>query len=140
MRVLLDTCVLSEIRKEHGSPRVRERVQAIRSEYLYLSVVTLGELSKGISLLGEGARRMELQRWLLTLEQDYAERILPIDAETARIWGEATAAAQQAGKTVPACDGLIAATAIQNGLYVMTRNVADFEPTGARLINPWEDA
>ena len=74
------------------------------------------------------------------LEQDYAERILPVDAETARVWGELTAAAQSGGKAVSVSDGLIAATAIRHGLHVMTRNVSDFRDTGAMLINPWEDA
>jgi len=74
------------------------------------------------------------------LEQDYAERILPVDAETARVWGELTAAARARGKTVSVSDGLIAATALRHGLHVMTRNVSDFIDTGAMLINPWENA
>ncbi|GJM45215.1 MAG: ribonuclease VapC [Gemmatimonadota bacterium] len=140
MNVLLDTCVVSEVRRTQGHPRVRERVEAIRSQNLFLSVVTLGEVTKGISLLDDGAQKEALSRWLLMLEQDYAARILPIDVDTSRIWGEITARAQRRGRVVPACDGLIAATAIRHGLHVMTRNTADFQETGAMLINPWEDA
>ena len=81
-----------------------------------------------------------MSEWLLTLEQDYAERILPVDTETARVWGELTAAAQRRGKTVSVSDGIIAATAIRHGIHVITRNVSDFRETGAMLINPWEDA
>jgi len=72
------------------------------------------------------------------LERDYASRILPLDREAAHIWGELTAAAQKRGKIVASNDGLIAATAHRHGLHVITRNISDFEPTGAMLINPWE--
>ena len=137
MRVLLDTCVISELRRKEPDSGVRTQVEAIRNEDLFLSVLTLGELAKGISLLEAGPRRDSLLHWLLTLEQSYAERILPVDTETARIWGELTAAAQAHGRIVAAVDGLIAATAIRHGLHVMTRNIPDFEPTGAMLVNPW---
>jgi len=139
VRVLLDTCVLSEIQRQQGNPQVRERVQAIHGDDLFLSVLTVGELTKGIELLETGTRQTTLRQWLLSLEQDYEDRILSIDTETARIWGEITAGAQSKGRTIPASDGLIAATAIRHGLHVMTRNVADFAHTGAMLINPWPD-
>ncbi len=106
---------------------------------MFLSVLTVGELTKGIELLAAGERKRTLRRWLETLEQDYADRILSIDTETARIWGELTAGAQTGGRTIPASDGLIAATAIRHGLHLMTRNVTDFVNTGAMLLNPWQD-
>ncbi len=140
MRVLLDTCVVSEARREKGHPRVRAQVEAIRSRDLYVSVITVGELTKGIALLSGGKKKDALSEWLLALEQDYAERILPVDAETARIWGKLTAATQRRGKTVSVSDGIIAATAIRHGIHVMTRNVSDFRETGAMLINPWENS
>ena len=71
------------------------------------------------------------------LERYYADRVLPVDLETSHTWGELTAAAQKAGKIVPASDGLIAATARRHGLHVMTRNTEHFEPTGVLLLNPW---
>lgn len=140
MRALLDTCVISEVRRRTGHPRVRAQVEAIRSNDLFLSVITVGELNKGIALLPDGKRKKALGEWLLTLEQEYAARVLPVDTETARIWGELTAAAQGRGKTVSVSDGLIAASAIRHGLHVITRNVNDFRETGAMLLNPWEDA
>ena len=107
---------------------------------LFMSVITLGELTRGVARLPSGKKKKVLGGWVLMLEQDYGERILPVDAETARIWGEVTAAAQERGTTIGAADGLIAATGIRHGLHVMTRNAGDFRETGAMLINPWEDA
>ena len=138
MRLLLDTCVISEARRWVGHPAVLALLQSIRSEDLFLSVITVGELAKGIALLPVGKGKNLLRDWLLTLERDYAERILPVDGETARTWGELTAAAQRRGKAVSVSDGLIAATAIRHGITVVTRNVGDFLETGAMLINPWD--
>jgi predicted nucleic acid-binding protein len=72
-----------------------------------------------------------------TLERLYADRLLPVDLETSRIWGELTTAARKGGRTVAVGDGLIAATARRHGLHVMTRNTADFESTGVLLLNPF---
>ena len=138
MRVLLDTCVLSELRKPQGDVGVRQAVERIPDDALFVSVISLGEIAKGIALLAAGRRKRDLQSWLQRLERDYAARLLPVDREAAHIWGELTAAAQKAGTIISASDGLIAATARRHGLHVMTRNVADFAPTGVMLINPWE--
>ena len=139
MRALLDTCVVSELRHPQGHPNVRRTVDAFAGENLFLSVVTTGELAKGIGLLRDSPRKFALREWLLTLERFYADRILSIDLETSHIWGELTAAAQKAGKIIPASDGLIAATALRNGLHLMTRNNAHFASTGVLLLNPWQD-
>ncbi len=140
MRVLLDTCVLSELRKQDCPSQVKSAVEILDDSDLFVSVITLGEIAKGIALLDESKRKRALRDWLETLEQQYGERILPVDLETVRIWGEVTAKAQRAGKVVAAGDGLIAATAIRYGLHVMTRNVDDFLPTDVLLINPWDVA
>ncbi len=140
MRVLLDTCVISENLRPNGEQRVKDCIRALRSSDTFLSTITMGKIAKGIALLEAGRRRDLFADYLLGLEQDFENRILSIDIETARIWGETTASAQQRGKTIPPTDGLIAATAIRHGLHVVTRNIKDFEPTGAMLINPWEDA
>ena len=137
MRVLLDTCVLSELRRPKGHPGVRRAVDALDSADLFVSVVSIGEIAKGIALLKESQNKRALRGWLQALERDYADRLLPVDLETSHIWGELTAAAQKSGKTVPASDGLIAATAQRHGLHIMTRNTEHFEPTGALLVNPW---
>lgn len=137
MRALLDTCVLSELNRPGGAQQVRQAVSGLADEAIYLSVVSLGEIAKGVALLDAGARQRELLSWLNGLESQFADRLLPVDSETARVWGEMTARAQRQGRTVHLADGLIAATALRHGLHVMTRNVSDFEPTGALLINPW---
>ena len=136
MRVLLDTCVLSELRRPKGHPGVRRAVDALDNAALFVSVVSIGEIAKGIALLKESRNKRALRGWLQALERDYADRLLPVDLETSHIWGELTAAAQKSG-TVPASDGLIAATAQRHGLHIMTRNTEHFEPTGVLLINPW---
>lgn len=137
MKVLLDTCVISEIRHPKGNRQVKDAVAALDEDAIYLSAITIGELHKGIHALPKSKRKNELSTWLSAIQQSYAERILPVDAEVASLWGEVTASAQADGFQLAAADGLIAATAISNGLHVMTRNISDFEPSGALLINPW---
>jgi predicted nucleic acid-binding protein len=131
--------VLSELRRPKGHPGVRRAVEALESDNLFVSVVSIGETAKGIALLKESKNKRELQAWLQALERHYADRILPVDLETSHVWGELTASAQKAGKIVPASDGLIAATARRHGLHVMTRNSEHFAPTGVLPINPWAD-
>ncbi len=139
MRALLDTCALSELRAPKPHMGVERAVRALGSQNLFVSVISIGEIAKGVALLDDGRKKHSLQDWLLALEDHYSDRILPIDLEISRMWGELTAAAQQAGRTIPPGDGLIAATARRHGLYVMTRNTADFEGSGAPLLNPWKD-
>jgi predicted nucleic acid-binding protein len=143
MRVILDTCVLSELRKADSKGSLCDKnvwrfIDSMDDKQLFLSVVTIGEISKGIHLLDKGHRQNELFTWLQTIENIYHQSILKIDMETVRIWGECTAAAQKKGRIVAASDGLIAATALRHGMHVVTRNIDDFEPTGVLLINPWE--
>jgi len=137
LRVLLDTCVLSELRRPKGHPGVRQALDGLDDADLFVSVISIGEVLKGTALLRESRKKRALEAWLQTLEGNFADRLLSVDLETCRIWGELTAAAQKAGRTVHAADELIAATALRHGLRVMTRNTADFEPTGALLLNPW---
>ncbi len=139
MRTLVDTCVLSEVRHPQGNPQVRERFEAMAAETIYLSVITVGEIIKGIEKLGHGPKRRALTVWLEELSTVAGDRILPIESETAVIWGEITARLEKAGQRLPTSDGLIAATALRHGLHLMTRNVGDFESTGVMLINPWTD-
>ena len=140
MRVLLDTCVLSELRLPMPDAGVARAIQDLDSEDLFVSVISIGEIAKGVALLKDGQKKRLLQSWLQVLERHYGDRLLPIDKETSHMWGELTAAAQQTGRTIPASDGLIAATARRHGLYIMTRNTADFEPSRVPLLNPWEHA
>lgn len=138
MRVLLDTCVVSEIRRPGGAAPVKHAVAHLSEDDTYLSAITLGELASGIARLDEGRRRRELTVWLDGLEIGFADRVLAVDAEVARLWGELDATARRIGRPVGVQDGLIAATARRHGLHVMTRNVDDFAPTGTLVVNPWE--
>lgn len=137
MRFLLDTCVLSELRKPNCHHKVREAIHSKVSEDLFVSVISIGEIAKGIELLEPGQRQRELKVWLETLKASYGDRILLIDQEISHFWGELSAHAQRRGRIVSVTDGLLGATALCHGLRVMTRNVDDFEPTGVQLVNPW---
>ncbi len=137
MRLLLDTCVISEMRKNEMNSRLKELMDVIEEKDIFMSVVSIGEIVKGISLLEESKRKRELLSWVGGLERNFADRILEIDQEIAHIWGEVTAKAQKKGKIVPVCDGLIAACALKHGLHLVTRNSADFLPMGVMLIDPW---
>jgi predicted nucleic acid-binding protein len=137
MRLLLDTCVISEMRKININPGLKKLMDEIDEKDMFMSVVSFGEIVKGIFLLEEGRRKRELLSWVGGLERIFSDRILEIDQETAHIWGEVTAKAQRNGKTVPACDGLIAAIALRHGLHLVTRNGEDFKPTGVLFIDPW---
>lgn len=139
MRVLLDTCVLSELQRTEGTARVKAFVAALDSGEIFLSVLSIGEIHKGVARLAESRRKRTLRAWLHSLETHHSGRILPVDLETCRLWGSISADAQRRGRTIPAVDGLIAASAILHRLHVATRNTADFEPTGALVVNPWAD-
>lgn len=138
MKALLDTCVLAELRRPEGNPAVKSAVAETPDGDLYLSVLTVGEIAKGIALLAAGRKKKALGSWLTGLEGKFGDRILAIDVDTARIWGELTARAQKAGVSIPGVDGLLAATALRHGLHVMTRNSRHFEASGALIIDPWQ--
>lgn len=139
MKVLLDTCVVSEIQKVDGSQRVKDAVQRHPSEDVVLSVITIGELRNGISMLAPGRKRTALDVWLAGLQNEYLDRILSIDIDIARVWGDLTAQVRRNGRTLAPADGLIAATAVRHGLWVMTRNTRHFDITGVPLVDPWDE-
>ena len=136
MSFLLDTNVVSEIRRGRD-PNVRAWAEAVQDAELQLSVLTLGEIRKGIELLrGRDPAQAEVfADWLHDLYARFAERILAIDVRIAEEWGRLNAAATR--NTV---DSLIAATARVHGLVVVTRNTSDFEGCGVPLLNPWHPA
>ena len=138
MRILIDTCVLSEIRNPNGNPAVKTAVLQAPDDSLFLSVLSVGEIAKGIALVKAGARRRALSLWLTGLQQQFSERILPIELETAQLWGDLTARLQTQGIIIPAVDGLLAATALQHGMHVMTRNTRHFAATSALIVDPWK--
>lgn len=137
MSYLLDTNVLSELRKRQPDPRVLAWVDARPRSTLYLSVLTLGEIRRGAEAVSDAARRLALLDWLETqLPAWFAGRVLDVDGETADRWGRLLA---KAGRTLPAIDSLLAATAQRHGLQVVTRNTADFRGVDVPVINPWTD-
>jgi hypothetical protein len=114
-------------------------VEARTDADLYLSLLTIGEICKGVALLPPGPKRLGLEQWLTGLAKRFGDRLLGLDFETAEIWGQATARASKRGMVVPAVDGLIAAQAIRHGT-VATRNVRHFREAGALVLNPWTEA
>ncbi len=139
MKYLLDTCLLSELIKPDPSPKVVEWLSAQDEDHLYISVLTIGEILKGIGKLPTGRKRLRLQAWVdHDLRNRFKGKVLPIDDETAETWGTLSAEAEGKGKKLPVIDGLLAATALANGLTVVTRNTKDIESSGANYINPWK--
>lgn len=140
MSYLIDTNVLSELRRKNPDPKVVAWFSERAAQSLFLSVLTLGEIRKGIERLdtaiGDEARKQGLSDWL---EQDlptfFLGRLLSVDAGIADRWGHLQA---KAGRPLPAIDRLLAATALHHNLTLVTRNVKDFTGMGVELINPWE--
>ncbi|MBK5275846.1 MAG: type II toxin-antitoxin system VapC family toxin [Desulfuromonadales bacterium] len=138
MKYLLDTCLISELVKKEPNSAVISWLDEQDEQTLFLSVLTLGELQKGISKLPAGARRVELQAWAEhDLVERFTGRIIDIDLETAQFWGKLQGESEQRGESLPVMDSLIAATAMVHGLIVVTRNVKDIERCRARICNPW---
>lgn len=140
MSYLLDTSVVSELVRKSPSARVLQWIDAQDEESLHLSVVTIGELEKGIAKLPASARKHRLQAWVRRdLAARFSARLLPIDARTATRWGVLVGESEKQGKPLPVIDSLIAASALVHGLSVVTRNVDDFERCGAPCVNPWAE-
>lgn len=138
MRYLLDTCVISEITKPRPATRVLTWLDTQEELTLYLSVITFGELQKGISKLPASRKRQQLQQWVdRDLTRRFTGRILGVDCEVALRWGTMAGAAEQQGQPLPVLDGLLAATAVVGGLTLVTRNTAHVQATGVPLFDPW---
>ena len=137
MSYLLDTNVLSELRRKAPNAGVVDWFAQRPASTLYLSVLTLGELRKGIEGMADVKRRTVLLDWLeVELPIFFTGRVLSVDAQVADRWGRLVAAAN---RPVPAIDSLLAATAAHHGLSLVTRNVRDFADLGLEVINPWTD-
>jgi len=135
VRYLIDTNVLSELRKgPRAHPSVRRWFEAVEDEAVFTSVLVLGELRRGV----ESIRRRDpvaaaaLEQWLARLREQFADRVLPIDAATAERWGRLNVP-----DPVPTVDGLLAATALEHGMTLVTRNARDVERTGVPTSNPF---
>jgi predicted nucleic acid-binding protein len=136
---LLDTNCISELVRNKPEPRVLEWMEAADESLLYLSVLTLGEIRKGVAGLPRGKRQTQLEMWLeLDLQARFSGRILSIDAPIADRWGLMAAEAKGKGRALSAIDGLLAATALQHSLTIISRNISDFANTQVPTLNPWE--
>lgn len=138
MTYLLDTNVVSEVRRKLPDQAVVRWLAAQRDDDLYVSVLTIGELRKGalkLAARGDDAVAGSLLEWIDGVEQDYQERLLPVTVDVAKRWGDLNA-----DRPLPVIDSLLAATAMENGLTVATRNTKDFELTEVAVHNPFSDA
>jgi predicted nucleic acid-binding protein len=139
MRFLLDTCVISELVAKQPDPGVVQWVDNVDEEKLFLSTITIGEIKKGIEKLAASSHRSALAEWLEDeLLVRFKDKILPIDTAVMLIWGKLAADLEKRGQRMPAIDSLLAATALQGGLGLVTRNEDDFAHCGVAVINPWE--
>jgi predicted nucleic acid-binding protein len=138
MKYLLDTCVICEIIKPKPDENVISWVQDKNENSLYLSVLTFGEIEKGIEKAMDSARKRKLQLWVeQDLKQRFENRIIPIDLEISGRWGTLQGKAELVGKSMPVVDGLIAVSGLVHNCIVVTRNIADMEQSSAELLNPW---
>lgn len=141
MSFLLDTNVLSEIRRPQPNQHVLTWLDQVDEDRTYLSVITIAEIARGVALMDEGKRRNELAQWLeLDLPERFGERILPVDTGMALIWGQLLASTRREGIGLSVMDGWIAATAISRQLTLVTRNIKDFENLPLALLDPWAPA
>ena len=139
MKYLLDTCIISELVKTKPSKKVVSWITKNDEVNFYLSSLTFGELYKGISKLPDSKRRKKLSQWIEhDLQERFTGKILVIDLQVAKTWGEIQGASEAEGNPMPAIDSLIAATALTHDLTVVTRNVKDMQQSGAALLNPWK--
>lgn len=138
MNYLLDTCVISELIKKDPDTNVLRWISEIEEASLYLSVLTLGEIHKGIEKLPPSKKKDKLHKWVNSdLRERFKNRIINLDLVAATKWGEVQGKAELAGKPMSLIDGLISATGIVKDLIVVTRNIKDMEQSGVSLLNPW---
>lgn len=135
VQYLLDTNVISETRKKQADRQVMSFLSAADPSSLNLSVLSLGELRKGIALKKASDPEMarQLEAWVEGLEYSFADRILGIDAAVSKVWGDLSAQ-----RSRPVIDTLLAATAIVHGLTFVTRNISDVEGTHVKVFDPWK--
>jgi len=138
VKYLLDTCVISEIIKPRADKNVIAWMQSQNEDCLYLSVLTLGEIKKGIEKFADGARKRKLQLWVEEdLKKRFEGRIIPVDLDVSVKWGAIQGAAELLGKPMPTIDGLIAVSGLVHNCVIVTRNISDMQQSTAELLNPW---
>ena len=138
MNYLLDTNVISEVRKKIPDEGVQNWLENQPSIVQHISVISFGELHQGAQRAKTPEQRAKLENWLEKLEQRFVSRILPLDNAVMRVWAEVTAKALDRGLPPPLMDSLIAATAIYYDLILVTRNTRDVKTLGVKVFNPWD--
>jgi len=139
MRYLLDTCVVSELVARDPNQQVIDWIDGVDPEAIYLSVITIGEIRKGIEKLADSKRKSMLQQWLEDeLLVRFSGRILPIDSGVMLTWGQMIGRLELSGKKIAAMDSLIAAIVSHRNLILVTRNEGDFQHSGVQIVNPWK--
>ena len=139
MKWLLDTCVITELVSQQPNKRVVRWIDSIDADRLYLSVITIGEIRKGIEKLSESRRRQNLQSWLTEdLFTRFSGRIVALDSDILLVWGVLTGRLENEGKKMSAIDSLIAATALHGDFVLVTRNENDFIHANVKIHNPWQ--
>lgn len=138
MTYLLDTCVLSEFMKKSPDRRILSFMASLSEKDTFISAVSIGEIRKGIALLGRTKRATFLKNWLNELQRRYQGRIKAFNVTVAEQWGDRVAAAQKKGLPRPVLDSLIAATAAVDDMTLITRNVSDMQHMGVRLLDPFK--
>jgi len=138
MKNLLDTCVIAEYQKPAPDAKVMNWLAAQIEESLFLSVLTVGEIEKGIARLPASKRKHSLEMFLTNLVTRFDRRIIYLDTEILRRWGRLTGSLEKKGRVLPIIDSLLAATALEYDLTIVTRNTADFAGTGALVLNIWD--
>jgi predicted nucleic acid-binding protein len=138
MSFLLDTCVISELASKNPNPKVAGWIDSVDHEIVYLSVITIGEIQRGIELLPASRKRSSLEDWLFErVLIRFRDKIVSVDKDVVLLWGTMTAEMDKAGTPMSALDSLIAASARYHNLMLVTRNTADFKNCGVGLLNPW---
>ena len=139
MKYLLDTCVIEELIKHQPNPDVIAFVDSLEHEDIYLSAITVGEITKGIHLIGDPHRKRELEDWLRDFFLvRFDGHILSLDTEIFIRWGRLSADLERIGlPPAPSIDSLIAATALTHQMILVTMNEDDFNHTGLEIVNPW---
>jgi predicted nucleic acid-binding protein len=139
MNYVLDTNVISELITRHPNQNVIDWIDKLDPETIYLSVITIGEVRKGIEKLAPSRRKDEMTLWLTNdLLLRFADKIVDITSTVMLVWGELTGQMEREGKSMPAIDSLIAASVIEGRFTLVTRNEDDFQYAGISIINPWK--
>lgn len=138
MKYLLDTCVISELVAKAPARQVVDWIDRTDEDHLYLSVLTIGEIRKGIEKISPSSKKRTLEEWLNEhLRLRFAERLVPVDLAVVLKWGQLAGMLEKAGKPMAAIDSLIAATALNGHFTLVTRNEEDFGFSRVPVFNPW---